>query len=255
MYTELYHFLLLFLLFFNIVYFFFKAFVTYTVTKIFGKNRKLSYLPRKFKQSDFCRKANKLRSQFCTSEQLSALGQGILANPLLLKSGYIPPLTNISDTPLRWQNGSYRTFFGINFTIFNKLRVFIIKRIWTLQNQNKFSYHLVQNPIKKKAYFTFREEVKKKLCWVFSFFFLISTCCLYGTISNYICSDFTIYNIITNSTADVPTFYKISATWSNHEGSLLLWYWLLSFSSFLVCINIYDTLLFKRNFQIVTSLD
>lgn len=72
----------------------------------------------------------------------------------------------------------------------------------------------------------------------FSTFFLILTSCFFGTISSYICSDFSIYNILTNSTADIPLFYKISATWSNHEGSLLLWCWLLSFNTFLFCISI-----------------
>jgi cytochrome c biogenesis factor len=67
---------------------------------------------------------------------------------------------------------------------------------------------------------------------------LILTGCFFGTISNYVCSDFSIYNILTNSTADVPLFYKISATWSNHEGSLLLWCWLLSLNAFLFCISL-----------------
>lgn len=67
---------------------------------------------------------------------------------------------------------------------------------------------------------------------LFSSFFLFLSFSFFGTINNYICSDFSIYNTTTNSTADIPLFYKISATWSNHEGSLLLWSWLLSLSAF-----------------------
>lgn len=87
-------------------------------------------------------------------------------------------------------------------------------------------------------------------CWIkestipkilFSSFFLLLSVSFFGTINNYICSDFSIYNTTTNSTADIPIFYKISATWSNHEGSLLLWSWLLSFSAFLFSMTLEST--------------
>jgi hypothetical protein len=74
--------------------------------------------------------------------------------------------------------------------------------------------------------------------WIISIYFLILTSCFFGTIINFVCSDFSIYNTFITSTADVPLFYKISATWSNHEGSLLLWCWLLSFNIFLFCVSI-----------------
>nr|YP_009755783.1 heme lyase [Gonatozygon brebissonii]QIQ23061.1 heme lyase [Gonatozygon brebissonii] len=67
-------------------------------------------------------------------------------------------------------------------------------------------------------------------------FYLIFTSSLFGILSGYVCSDFGIYNIFTNSNINTPFFFKISATWSNHEGSLLLWCWLLSFSGFLFCL-------------------
>lgn len=75
----------------------------------------------------------------------------------------------------------------------------------------------------------------------FSSFFLFLSLSFFGTINNYICSDFSIYNTTTNSTADIPLFYKISATWSNHEGSLLLWCWLLSFSAFVFLLTFQST--------------
>ncbi len=38
------------------------------------------------------------------------------------------------------------------------------------------------------------------------------------------------YNVLT---ANAPFFYQISGTWSNHEGSILSWCWILSFYGFL----------------------
>jgi cytochrome c biogenesis factor len=49
----------------------------------------------------------------------------------------------------------------------------------------------------------------------------------------YISSNFSNYNVFTNSNANAPLFHKISGTWSNHEGSLLLWCWILSFYGFI----------------------
>ncbi len=39
----------------------------------------------------------------------------------------------------------------------------------------------------------------------------------------YVFSDFSIINVYENSHTTKPLFYKISGTWGNHEGSLLLW--------------------------------
>jgi Cytochrome C assembly protein len=64
---------------------------------------------------------------------------------------------------------------------------------------------------------------------LYFFFFTIS---FFGILFCYISSDFSNYNVFTNSNANAPLFYKISGTWSNHEGSLLLWCWLLSFYGF-----------------------
>ena len=42
-------------------------------------------------------------------------------------------------------------------------------------------------------------------------------------ILGYIISDFSLINVYENSHTSKPVFYKISGTWGNHEGSLLLW--------------------------------
>ncbi|MFY0691040.1 MAG: heme lyase CcmF/NrfE family subunit [Paracoccaceae bacterium] len=40
---------------------------------------------------------------------------------------------------------------------------------------------------------------------------------------SYIVSDFTVVNVVSNSHSLKPLIYKVSGTWGNHEGSLLLW--------------------------------
>ena len=49
----------------------------------------------------------------------------------------------------------------------------------------------------------------------------------------YIFSDFSMINVYENSHTEKPLFYKISGTWGNHEGSLLLWINILVLFSFL----------------------
>ena len=39
----------------------------------------------------------------------------------------------------------------------------------------------------------------------------------------FLISDFSLINVYENSHTTKPIFYKISGTWGNHEGSLLLW--------------------------------
>ena len=65
-----------------------------------------------------------------------------------------------------------------------------------------------------------------------SLYFLFFTISFFSILFCYISSDFSNYNVFTNSNANAPLFYKISGTWSNHEGSLLLWCWILSFYGF-----------------------
>jgi len=44
----------------------------------------------------------------------------------------------------------------------------------------------------------------------------------------YLISDFTVVNVVQNSHTDKPLIYKIAGTWGNHEGSLLLWVFILA---------------------------
>ena len=47
----------------------------------------------------------------------------------------------------------------------------------------------------------------------------------------YLSSDFSLLNVFRNSHLAVPLLYKFSGVWSNHEGSMLLWIFFLTFSN------------------------
>ena len=53
---------------------------------------------------------------------------------------------------------------------------------------------------------------------------------------SFIYSDFSIVNVYENSHTTKPLFYKISGTWGNHEGSLLLWINILVIFSYLFLV-------------------
>ena len=57
--------------------------------------------------------------------------------------------------------------------------------------------------------------------------------CFFTLISAFIISDFSLISVYQNSHSLKPLFYKISGTWGNHEGSLLLWVIILIVFSFL----------------------
>jgi cytochrome c-type biogenesis protein CcmF len=44
----------------------------------------------------------------------------------------------------------------------------------------------------------------------------------------YVSSDFSVLNVVRNSHSAKPLLYKISGVWSNHEGSMLLWVFILT---------------------------
>tara|TARA_B100000700_G_scaffold240661_1_gene267635 strand:+ start:1367 stop:3244 length:1878 start_codon:yes stop_codon:yes gene_type:complete len=67
----------------------------------------------------------------------------------------------------------------------------------------------------------------------------------------YVFSDFSIINVYENSHTTKPLFYKISGTWGNHEGSLLLWINILVLFSFLFLFLNKNR---NKNFKIFTLL-
>jgi len=70
-------------------------------------------------------------------------------------------------------------------------------------------------------------------------------------LAGYVFSDFSIINVYENSHTTKPLFYKISGTWGNHEGSLLLWINVLVLFSFLFLFINKNR---NKNFKIFTLL-
>ena len=81
------------------------------------------------------------------------------------------------------------------------------------------------NVIKKEVlFFTFLQ-----------FFFVIIS--FLGLIVSFIISDFSNETVFNHSHTTKPLFYKISGTWGNHEGSLLLWLFVLTLFIFLFLLK------------------
>ena len=79
-------------------------------------------------------------------------------------------------------------------------------------------------------------DVVRKLSF-FSYILVISAFLI--LVINYIGSDFSVLNVYNNTHTNKPIIYKITGTWGNHEGSLLMWLAILALYglAFLLYIN------------------
>ncbi len=109
--------------------------------------------------------------------------------------------------------GSYSLSFGLLFSVF-----IIFFSVRNLRNAEILD--------KKIISFTFIQ-----------FFFVVIS--FFGLIISFINSDFSNETVFNHSHTTKPLFYKISGTWGNHEGSLLLWLLVLTLfiSIFLIKSN------------------
>ncbi len=57
------------------------------------------------------------------------------------------------------------------------------------------------------------------------FIFVATAFCCLGY--SFITNDFSVLNVATNSNSQLPLHYRLAATWGSHEGSLLLWTFML----------------------------
>ncbi len=80
------------------------------------------------------------------------------------------------------------------------------------------------------------------------FFVVISFFCL---ILSFVLSDFSNETVFNNSHTTKPIFYKITGTWGNHEGSLLLWLLVLTLFIFLFLIKSKNQ---EKKYRILTLL-
>lgn len=59
-------------------------------------------------------------------------------------------------------------------------------------------------------------------------YFMLLTAAFSVLVYSYAVSDFSVLNVFLNSHTQKPMLYKIVAAWGNHEGSMLLWAWILA---------------------------
>ena len=73
---------------------------------------------------------------------------------------------------------------------------------------------------------------KQKFNLLIRFSSLLTLLSFFSLMYAYVVSDFSNYSVFQNSHSNKPLIYKISGTWGNHEGSMLLWLCILSIFSF-----------------------
>ena len=104
----------------------------------------------------------------------------------------------------------------------------------------RFSLIEIKSPQNKIPLKIYKLSLSQLIFSILSFFILII---------GYIFSDFSMVNVYENSHTTKPLFYKISGTWGNHEGSLLLWTNILVIFSFLFLVLDKNK---NKNFKILT---
>ena len=93
--------------------------------------------------------------------------------------------------------GLYSLVFGLFFSL-----LIIFFSIKNFRNSNVFDNKIIS--------FT-----------LLQFFFVIVS--FFSLVASFVSSDFSNETVFNHSHTTKPLFYKISGTWGNHEGSLLLW--------------------------------
>ena len=73
----------------------------------------------------------------------------------------------------------------------------------------------------------------------------------FGLVLSFVYSDFSNETVYNNSHTTEPLFYKISGTWGNHEGSLLLWLFVLTLFIFVFLITSKNLI---KKYRILTVL-
>ena len=100
-----------------------------------------------------------------------------------------------------------------------------------------FFFSIIIVPISIKNFNNKNQIIDSKIFSVsfFQFFFVLVSFC--GLILSFVKSDFSNETVFNNSHTTKPLFYKISGTWGNHEGSLLLWLLVLTLFIFIFLIK------------------
>ena len=88
-----------------------------------------------------------------------------------------------------------------------------------------------------KDFYNLNQKIDQKVLSLsfMQFFFVVIS--FLSLIVSFVSSDFSNETVFNNSHSTKPLFYKISGTWGNHEGSLLLWLLVLTLFIFLFLIK------------------
>ena len=121
--------------------------------------------------------------------------------------------------------GYYSLIFGLCFSF-----LIIIFSVKNFRNTNVFNNKIIS------------------LTFLQFFFSLVS---FFGLIISFVKSDFSNETVFNHSHTTKPLFYKISGTWGNHEGSLLLWLLVLTLFMFLFLLKSKDQ---PKQYRILTLL-
>ena len=97
-----------------------------------------------------------------------------------------------------------------------------------------FSFLIIFFSIKNFRDSNFFDSKLISLSFLQFFFVTIS---FLGLIISFVNSDFSNETVFNHSHTTKPLFYKISGTWGNHEGSLLLWLLVLTLFIFLFLLR------------------
>src|SRR4030088_1895084 len=80
-------------------------------------------------------------------------------------------------------------------------------------------------------------------------FVAVAFCCL---ACSFISNDFSVLNVATNSNSQLPLQYRLAATWGSHEGSLVLWTFMLTI--WMVAVSLFRSHLPKERVARVLSV-
>ena len=99
--------------------------------------------------------------------------------------------------------------------------------------------------------FRYVSSLDKKIIYFVFLQFLMVVISFLGLIISFVNSDFSNETVFNHSHTTKPLFYKISGTWGNHEGSLLLWLLVLTLFIFLFILKSKEQ---KKEYKILTLL-
>ena len=114
-----------------------------------------------------------------------------------------------------------------------------------------FFFSILIIPVSIKNFNNKNQIIDNKIFSIsfFQFFFVVVS--FFGLILSFVNSDFSNETVFNNSHTTKPLFYKISGTWGNHEGSLLLWLLVLTLFIFIFLIKSINQ---PKKYRILTLL-